>query len=237
VLVLAFTALNLSANSYLFGQLPSRPHKGPVQLQNYEQFAAYWTTEAGWNTELHLRNNLISQDLTVTPSLRTPDGSETALSAVTIHPADVITVDLRSAIASAAPQLLATYGSIVFRYQAPVSKALYAAVMIELPGTPIEFHTDAFLQPYKWVTGSREGIWWQPHDSLKDFLVLTNTGDSAVAANLILYDPSGKSWQQKFTLGGRQTQRLSIKTLLQQAGLTGRSALLRRINTGATDRL
>jgi hypothetical protein len=221
VLALALTVLNLGANSYLFGQLPSRPHKGPVQLQNYEQFAAYWTTEAGWNTDLHLRNNLISQDLTVTASLRTPDGSETALSPVTIHSADVITVDLRSAIASAAPQLLATYGSIVFRYQAPVSKALYAAVMIELPGTPIEFHTDAFLQPYKWVTGSREGIWWQPRDSLKDFLVLTNTGDSAVDANLILYDPSGKAWQQKLTLGARQTTRLSVRNLLQQAGLAG----------------
>jgi hypothetical protein len=192
-----------------------------VQLQNYEQFAVYWTTEAGWNTELHLRNNLVTQDLIVTPSLRAPDGSETALSAVTVHPADVITVDLRSAIASAAPQLLATYGSIVFRYQAPVPRALYAAVMIELPGTPIEFHLDAFLQPYKWVAGSREGIWWQPGDSLKDYLVLTNTGDSAVDANLILYDPSGKAWQHKLTLGARQTVRLSVRSLLQQSGLTG----------------
>jgi hypothetical protein len=38
---------------------------------------------------------------------------------------------------------------------------------------------------------------------------------------LVLYDSSGKAWQQKISLSARETQRLSIRSLLQQAGLSG----------------
>lgn len=52
-------------------------------LQNFEQFAVYWTDEAGWRSELQLRNNLVGQDLTVTPALRSEDGTELQLAPVT----------------------------------------------------------------------------------------------------------------------------------------------------------
>src|SRR5579884_1415228 len=67
---------------------------------NFEQYVAYWTAEAGWKTEVLLKNNLPSQSLTVTPVLRTPDGSESALAPVTINANDVVTVDLGQAITS-----------------------------------------------------------------------------------------------------------------------------------------
>src|SRR6266849_10129474 len=35
------------------------------QPKEYEQFLAYWTTEAGWHSEVQLRNNLPSQELVV----------------------------------------------------------------------------------------------------------------------------------------------------------------------------
>lgn len=38
---------------------------------DFEQFIPYWTTEAGWRTELQLRNSLPGQDVTVTPAVRT----------------------------------------------------------------------------------------------------------------------------------------------------------------------
>ena len=199
----------------------SPPPKGLAQPRNFEQFAVYWTAEAGWKTELLLRNNLPSQSLTVTPALRTADGTETALPAVTINSNDVATIDLGAVITNAAPQLAGAYGSIVFRYTAPVVRALYAAVMVELPGTPIEFHLDAFTQPSAWITGSREGIWWLPRDSVKDWLVLANTSASALSGNLTLYDASGKASTQGVTLNARQMTRVSVRSLLQQAGLTG----------------
>src|SRR5207237_4255003 len=135
----------------------------------WEQYAVYWTAEPGWKTEIHLRNNLPSQSLTVTPALRTADGTESTLPAVTISPNDVGSVDLGAVITSAAPHLAGQYGSVVLRYTAPVSRALYAAVTVQLPGTPIEFHLDAFPQAPKAMTGGREGIWWLPRDSAKDW--------------------------------------------------------------------
>ena len=57
--------------------------QGPqAESGDHEQVAAYWTTEPGWRTELQLRNSLASEDLTVTPALRSADGKETALPAV-----------------------------------------------------------------------------------------------------------------------------------------------------------
>jgi hypothetical protein len=224
VLIVALLSLSLS------GQTPSQtvpdPKTPPVSLPKltpalWEQYAAYWTAEPGWKTEIHLRNNLPSQTLTVTPTLRAADGTESKLPAVKISPNDVVTVDLGPTITSAAPQLAGGYGSIVLRYTAPVGRALYAAVIVQLPGTPIEFHLDAFPQAPKAMTGGREGIWWLPRDSAKDWLVVANTSDSALAAWLTLYGSSGKAWRQALKLGPRETTRLSVRSLVQQGGLAG----------------
>jgi hypothetical protein len=164
--------------------VPSAPKLIPAP---WEQYAVYWTAEPGWKTEIHLRNNLPSQVLTVIPVLRTADGIETALPAVTVAANDIAALDVGKAIASATSQLAGGYGSLVFRYIAPVERALSAAVMIQLPGTPIEFHLDAFPQSPRAMTGGREGIWWLPRESVKDWLVLANTSDSSLTALLTLY--------------------------------------------------
>jgi hypothetical protein len=179
---LVFASCALQSTPLLLGQSTLPSNRPQLQPANFEQFAVYWTAEPGWKTELLLRNNLPSKPLTVTPALRTADGTETVLPAVSINPNDVATVDLNAVITSSAPQLAGAYGSIVFRYTATVPRALYAAVMIELPGTPIEFHLDAFDNPATWTTGSREGIWWLPRDSVKDWLILTNRSGSPLTA-------------------------------------------------------
>src|ERR1700740_1238790 len=121
-LVFLLLAIFFSTGVSLTAQLSPRPNKGPTPVVDFEQFAVYWTAEAGWRTELLLRNNLPSQSLTVTPALRTADGAETALPAVTIGSDNGVTLDLNSTIAVAAPQLIGAYGSIVLRYTAPVIK-------------------------------------------------------------------------------------------------------------------
>src|ERR1700687_915099 len=80
---------------------------------DHEQFVGSWTTETGWYCELQLRNNLAGNSLTVTPALRTADGTETKLASVTIQPQEVKAIDLDTAIGTAAPQLIGTYGSVV----------------------------------------------------------------------------------------------------------------------------
>jgi len=196
------------------------PRAHPL-VQDFEQFAVYWTDEAGWHSELQLRNNLVSQDLTVIPALRSFDGNELTLASVTIKPFDVVSLDLHDAALSADPNHMPGYGSVALRYRATVLHALYAAVIVHDAGHPIAFHMDAFPQPKKFVTGSREGIWWLPNTTAIDYLILTNTSDKSLHAWLNIYDSSGSSSQQPVTLAARETQRLSVRTILERAGLAG----------------
>lgn len=130
-------------------------------------------------------------------------------------------MDLREAAISADPSHTPGFGSVVLRYRATVFHALYAAVMVHDTGHPIAFHMDAHPQPKKFIAGSREGIWWLPSDAVTDYLILTNTGDKVLNSVIVIYDSNGIPSRQNVTLSPRQTQRLSVRSQLQHAGLGG----------------
>jgi hypothetical protein len=210
------------APQFAKAQFPPPGRKAPLPLAtDQEQFVSYWTTEPGWSTELQLRNNLESHELTVVPAVRTAAGVETALPAVSIKPGDVVSLDLYNTLTTVAPQLAGSWGSLVLRYHTIAHRALYAAAMVHADGRPIAFHLDANGRGSKYETGSREGIWWLPWELATGYLILTNSGEQVLQPTLTLYDSGGRAWQQTLSLSARQTQRLSIRSLLQQAGLHG----------------
>jgi hypothetical protein len=130
---------------------------GPTHFSDasaFEQHIVYWTTESGWRTELQLRSNLELGELTVSPAVRTADGTETALPPVTIKPRDVVSVDLYGALMKTAPQITGTWGSLVLRYKAKSMRNLYAAVMVYDTGHPIDFHVDAFARATEFDVGA-----------------------------------------------------------------------------------
>lgn len=186
-----------------------------------EQFIAYWTTETGWHSDLQLRNNLVGSNLTVTPGLRTPDGVETSLPAITIRPQEVKSVDLEAAIRGTAPELVGTYGSIVLRYRSLGRRNLYASVMIHNVGHPIAFHIDATGELQNYEAASREGIWWLPNKTATDYLILTNQGANRISLTLSAMDTTGKESKQSVTLGPRATGRYSVRSLVESGSLAG----------------
>jgi len=99
-LALAFVLFSLTTAAQTNLQSTPPTHKGPPPppapppAVDQEQFISYWTTETGWQTQLELRNNQVKYTLSVTPVLRATDGSETALSPVTIQPQEVKTLDV-----------------------------------------------------------------------------------------------------------------------------------------------
>ncbi len=187
----------------------------------HEQFAPYWTTEAGWRSELQLRNNLAAGNLTVTPVLRAADGTEFPLSPVTIAPNEIKSVDVSDAVSKTAPQLMSAYGSVVFRYTSVAMRNLYAAVMVFDSGHPLAFHFDAFVQATDYDAGSREGIWWLPNATAKDYFLLTNNSPQPLQATLTLFDAKGKSSAQQIALQPKTTLRNSVREMVQKAGFTG----------------
>jgi hypothetical protein len=193
----------------------------PVAIDN-ELIIAYWTTETGWTSELQLRNNLAGQDLVVTPALRLAGGgAETALAPVTIKPQEVASIDLESAIGKTAPQWIGTYGSLVLRYHSMDNSNLYSALMVRRTGHPIAFHIDAMAAEQDYDAGAREGVWWLPKETTTGYLILTNQGGYTLPLVLSLYDANGNEHKQKVVLGSRETSRLSVRTLLVAAGITG----------------
>ena len=216
-------------------------NSGPAVVPaDQEQILNYWTAEGGWHSELQLRNNLPSEDLTVTPVLRSADGNEISLPRVTMKPQAVRTINLSSAIDTSAPELANKYGSVVLRYHSAAQRNLYAAMMLHDTGHPIAFHIDAMGESADYDSGSREGIWWLPSASTRDILVLTNQGKERMEVDVALYDASGKDMRQQIALGPRQTERLSVRQLVAKGGLTGEYGGIRiqaRTHGGSLDTL
>lgn len=195
-----------------------------IPQRDYELIAPYWTAEGGWHTDLQLRNNLVKANLTVTPALRTPDGTEIPLKPVTILSGEVQSINLRDALADADPGLLGhanAYGSVVMRYHSYSLRNLYGSVMVHDTGHPIMYHLDALGEAPGDVVGSREGIWWLPTSATRDYLILTNQSNHSLEGTLWLYDASGKAWNQPVLLTPRQTERVSVRDLVTKAGLQG----------------
>lgn len=185
------------ASPPVLAQSPPQTHKAPPSpppppAADQEQFLSYWTTEIGWRTELELRNNWPSQDLTVTPVLRTPDGNETALSPVTIKPKEAKSIDLLGLIGNSMPQVIATYGSLVLRYRSPSFSNLYAVAMIRGIGHSIAFHIDGLNESQAFQAGSREGIWWLPNNSTTDYLILVNQSQNLLPSTCPSSMPAAK---------------------------------------------
>ena len=214
------SAVRASGQSVASPQSPPNSSKRPVPVDQ-EQFLPYWTTETGWATELQLRNNLAGKSLVVTPYLRTSEGAEVALAAVTLLPREVQSIDLDAAIPAGESQLVGTYGSVVLRYHSNSLRNLYAASMLRTVGHPIAFHVDATGEIQNYEVANREGIWWLPNDSASDYLILNNQGANAIQLDLSLFDSVGRAYVQKLSLEPRETARLSVRKLVQQGGLTG----------------
>jgi hypothetical protein len=208
---------NQSAMSAVTGKPSTNSAAHHLEVKDFEQVVPYWTTEGSWRSELQLRNNVNGQNLTVTPSLRTADGAETILPAVTIKPQEIKTLD----ISDEAPQIGRAYGSIVLRYHSAFSGALYASLMLLDLGHPIAVHLDAIPADDTLQGVSREGVWWLPNGTTSDYLVLTNQRNTVLKLDMSIYDARGTESKQTLALGPRQTMRYSVRQLVQSVSFSG----------------
>jgi hypothetical protein len=140
-----------------WGQL-SHAAKQRFSSKNLEQFAVYWTDEPGWHSELQLRNNLSGQGLTVTPYLRSADGTEVAIPQVDIAAGEVLTLNVHDVLLKAAPQLIGAFGSVVFRYQGISHHALGGMIVT---GSPV--NSECTGSGYKTARSSVASIFGASH--------------------------------------------------------------------------
>jgi len=86
-------------------------------------------------------------------------------------------------------------------------------MMIRRNGHPIAFHIDGIGESQALQSGSREGIWWLPHSTANDWLVVSNQGKNTVPLDLSLYDARGNAHRQQVLLGPGETTRYSVRRL------------------------
>jgi len=175
-----------------------------------ELFAPYWSLEPGWSTDLELRNNVPWHDLRMTPVLRAADGTEVSLAPVDLKPEEIVSVNLRDAVASAKPELLdkvGSFGSVVFRFAGTAAANGFAAAVVRREGHPIEFHFDAEGSSSR----AFEGMWFLPTENATDYLIVSNPTNQPVTGKLILSDTSGGARQLSLTVASRQTVRTNLR--------------------------
>lgn len=198
---------------------PPRPKLlGPAKWNPspHEVSAAYWTLESGWNTNLEMRNNLRSHELTITPVLRAAGGQELALAPVTVAPQHVVSLDLRN-LAQSDPRILnytGSYGSAVFRFNGLDAGNLFAAAIVRREGQPIDFHFDADEAgtPDYQMDGI-EGMWWLPARSSTSYVILTNPSGKTVSGSLVLSSPAGNR-RIPVHIGPGLTRRIDVRQVL-----------------------
>ena len=217
----------LIANSYsILAQTSERPERQPSRPakwnpQPQQSFVSYWTVESGWNTTLEIRNNLMQRDLSVTPVLRTFDGKEITLPALTLASEQVTGVDLRQALATAAPHLLdkpGSFGSAICRYKSNEAANVFASTIVQRTGTPIGFHFDETDIDTKLDVATIESIWWLPSETSSDLLLLANPSNKPLSSIVTANDAIGHSYETTVKLSPGQTDRLDLRTLTRGAG-------------------
>ena len=205
-----------SVESHASGPSDSRHQPKPQEV-----YAAYWTAEPGWHTELQIRNNYAAETLEVQVVLRTANGSEIPLPTVTLGPDDDRVLDVGSILASAAPQLRPedAYGSVIFRYSSRGRGNLFANVMVHRQGQPIGFHFDAYGVDAK-AMQSEESLWWLPRESTQGFILIANVSRSNATARLRVSAPDGTGMDMPVRLGPGEMRRLSLRELAPQLTAT-----------------
>ncbi len=199
------------------------PHPKLRAASSQEVYAAYWTLEPGWHTDIEVRNNIADTPVTVTPTLRFATGSEVVLAPVTISPQDVAMINLHEELAKVAPQLagaVGSYGSVVLRYSSAFQKNIYAGSMVHYEGKPIAFHFDAWGEEDMMDEGTRESMWWLPNSTTDEHLVVSNVGAKASQLTVTIFDGAGKPYSQRLVLPPKQTRRYSVRDLVTANGIT-----------------
>jgi len=200
------------------------PHPAKWEPKPQQVLVSYWTVEPNWTTQLEIRNNVAWRDVTITPVLKTGAGREIPLKPVTVAPEEVATVDVREALAIAAPELVDrpdSFGSTVYRFEADSDSNIFVANMVQRTGTPIGFHFDEEWTDASQATGSQESIWWLPRATASDWLILTNASNRPLVTSLAVSDIAGRSVRQRVNLGPGETQRLDLRALTRAGGLGG----------------
>ncbi len=200
----------------------TRPHHDPGTPQWSE--GAFWRSDRGFDSYLRLKNILLNQPLTVTPVLYMADGYEVDLQPITLDPAGVASVNVRTALHDAGPTASAhssAYGIAGVKYHWSWS-AVIATVQNIDEVESITFHSSLAADAEAVHDPSApkadhliQDLWWAPGAQAAGFVAVENTGRAAATAQVSFADAQGSPLaQEAVSLAPHATALLSLDTIL-----------------------
>ena len=203
-------------------QIVTRPYHAPQTPQSSE--GAFWRIDRGFDSYLRIKNVLLNSSLKVTPVLYMADGHEVDLSPITLDPAGVASINLRTALADAGPAVAAhssSYGMAGVKYQWGWSAVLATVQSIDEVES-ITFHSSlgadgqTIDDPSSAKTAHTiKGLWWAPHSTVSGFLALVNTSKTAVPAQVVFSDAQNQPIATRtIPVEGHATALLDLEDIL-----------------------
>ncbi len=195
-----------------------------------------WRLDAGFEATLRLKNVLVNQILSVTPSLIMADGTRAPLAPVTLAPAGVATLNIGDAVnhlTGAAAAHRSAYGMVSIDYTWSWPGALMASLqnidetaMLSFQSAPQSVRTGGSPRGPAKLQRIESG-WWKPYASTSLFAFLGNGTDTSEDVALDLRSATGVSLlHRQFHLAPHASTRFDLLGLLEVAPTTGAAGSL-----------
>ena len=180
-------------------------HHDPSTLQGME--GGLWRTDHDFESVLYLKNVLINQALTATPTVYMADGTSFDLQSITLDPAGVASVNIGRAIQALPPALQghrSTFGTLGIRYQWSWAGAVLATVRnvdeVAMVSFESSLMSDTNVAHAVASTGAAqrlEGPWWKATPDSTGFIVLSNSLLKSLPITIIGNDANGAAKSSK----------------------------------------
>lgn len=222
ILALLFSLIflfSLNAQVSVQAQKPIRlPRLAPTTQQGME--GGFWLVEKNFNPVLRLKNVLLNQPLTVTPTLYFADGTEYLLPAVVLEKAGVAQINIRNALQTVPDSIkshVSDFGMVGISYQWS-----WPAVIASIQNTDEVASltiTNSLRAESSRVHKSPEadsaqvckGSWWLPTAKSDGYLILENTSLSAKQVHVQFTGHAGNTLVSKqVSLPSHSTSRIKF---------------------------
>lgn len=202
----------------------------PGPLLEQRLVGGFWRLDHTFGPTLIITNALQNVALPVTPILYTADGREYDLPVITLSPAGVSSIDIRSAVAGAPEEIRARFsdsGSAALKYAWHSSGVVSALVENRDAKRSLNFDFELLTQTSSMAhrahtsqpgvaTGRagpvvQQGLWWREDPAVKGFLGVTNTASRPVYVTVqVLSDYGAFENERNIHLQPNQTANLNV---------------------------
>ncbi|MBZ5536142.1 MAG: Ig-like domain-containing protein [Acidobacteriia bacterium] len=222
-IVAPITSSQSSPQSSEHSQKLHRMPKSPVPQQ---LLCGLWRTDHTFEATLRIKNELLTDPLSVTPVLFMADGTEYDLPPVTIGSADVVSVEINAALRAAPAWLrphISEFGSALLRFEwnwNAVSGLVQNLDKIRSLTYLYPFQNFSAMEVGHDMEGGSadhqviEGLWWKHDDAVDGYVAISNTTGQNLDVNFAVSDSQGlRGPRRTITLLGHATHVVRLSEL------------------------